>query len=190
MRGFSGTSNAKGIAMSEDHRHVRRTPASVGGRLAVVAVALSVSLLPWLLAADDPAPQREANRRRLSEMTVAERQRLKENYDLYREMTPQERDRLRNLQREIDRDPELKAAFDEYQRWADTLSPVERHGSRQAQDPEARRQLIERFRRRPPPDEMFEPPPSDRPPNGPAFGQINNVASERSSDCSVRSRCH
>ena len=94
--------------MSVDHPHrVERGMNSVSGRLAAVAVTLSVSLLPWLLAADDPAPpQREANRRRLSEMTVAERKQLDENYRLYREMTPDERDRLRNLQREIDRDRE------------------------------------------------------------------------------------
>jgi hypothetical protein len=96
-------------------------------------------------------------------MTVTERQRLEENYRLYRDMPPAERDRLRQLQREIDSDPELNAAFHEYQLWADSLSPVDRHELRQAQDPKARRQLIEKFRRRPSPD---MPPSSDRPPNG------------------------
>ncbi len=146
------------------------------GYIAAVAVTLSLSLLPWLFAADGPAPpQREANRQRLSGMTAAERQRLKENYDLYREMTPAERDRLRRLQREIDSDQELTAAFHEYQLWADSLSPVDRHELRQAQDPEARRQLIEKFRRRPPPGEMPEPFPSERRPDGPPFGQNNNI---------------
>lgn len=149
---------------------------SVRGRLAAVAVVLSLSLLPWLLAADEPAPpQREANRQRLNGMTVSERQRLEENYRLYREMTPIERDRLRKLQREIDSDSELKAAFHEYQAWADSLSPVDRHALRQAQNPEARRQLIETFRRRPPPGEMPEPFPSERRPDGPPFGQNNNA---------------
>lgn len=163
--------------MSEDlHRHDKRPSVFVLGRLASVAVVLSVSLLPWFLAADDPAPpQLEVNRRRLSEMTVAERKQLEENYRLYREMPPAERDRLRNLQREIERDPELKAAFDEYQRWANSLSPSERHELRQTQDPEAKRQLIERFRRRPPPGEMPDAFPSDRPPNGVPFGQINSI---------------
>lgn len=162
--------------MSDDlRRRVERAPASVSGRLAVVAVVLSVSLLPWLLAADGPAsPQREANRQRLGEMTVNERQRLEENFRAYREMTPAERDRLRNLQREIERDPELKAAFDEYQRWADSLSPVDRHELRQTHDPEARRQLIDRLRHRPPYGEMPEPGPSERPPNGLPFGQNNS----------------
>ena len=163
--------------MSVDYpHHVERGTNSWGGRLAAVAVVLSLSLLPWLLAADDPAPpQREANRRRLSEMTVAERQRLEENYRLYREMTPVERDRLRKLHREIDSDSELKAAFHEYQAWADSLSPVDRHELRQAQDPEARRQLMEKFRHRPPPGEMLEPFPSERRPDGPPFGQNNNA---------------
>jgi hypothetical protein len=142
--------------------------------LAAVAIALSLSLLPWLLAADDPAsPERDANRKRVNEMSVAERKRLEENYRLYREMDPVERDRLRKLQREIDSDAELKAAFREYQTWADSLSPVDRHELRQAQDPEARRLLVERFRRRPPPGEMSDPFPSERRPDGPPFGQNN-----------------
>ncbi len=163
--------------MSVDHPHrAERETNSVGGRLAAVAVVLSLSLLPWLLAADDPTPpQRDANRQRLSGMTVAERQRLEENYRLYREMTPVERDRLRKLQREIDSDSELKAAFHEYQAWADSLSPVDRHELRQAQNPEARRQLMEKFRRHPPPGEMPEPFPSERRPDGPPFGQNNNA---------------
>ena len=152
----------------------KSVPGSTSGRLATLAVVLTVSLLPWLLAADGPVPPpREANRQRLGEMTVSERQRLEENFRVYREMTPAERDRLRNLEREIESDRELKAAFDEYQRWADSLSPVDRHELRQTQDPEARRQLIDRLRHRPPNGEMFEPGPADRPPNGPPFGQNN-----------------
>lgn len=153
---------------------VKRGAGSVGGRLAAVAVVLSLSLLPWLLAADDSAsPQRDANRKRVNEMSVAERKRLEENYRLYREMDPAERDRLRKLQRDIDGDPELKAAFREYQNWADSLSPVDRHELRQTQDSEARRQLVERFRRRPPPGEMPDQFPSERRPEGPPFGQSN-----------------
>ncbi len=152
----------------------KSVPGSTSGRLATLAVVLTVSLLPWLLAADGPVPPpREANRQRLGEMTVSERQRLEENFRVYREMTPAERDRLRNLEREIESDRELKAAFDEYQRWADSLSPVDRHELRQTQDPEARRQLIDRLRHRPPNGELFEPGPADRPPNGPPFGQNN-----------------
>ncbi len=163
LRGVKLTSKYPSLA--------RRAGAS---RVAAITVVLSVSLLPWLLAADDPAsPQREANRQRFGEMTVAERQRLEENFRVYHEMTPAERDRLRNLQREIERDRELRAAFDEYQRWADSLSPVDRHELRQTQDPEARRQLIDRLRHRPPHGEMPEPGPSDRPQNGPPFGQNN-----------------
>lgn len=163
--------------MNADHpRRVERGTNSAGGRLVAIAMTLSVSLLPWLLAADDPAPpQREANRQRLSGMTVAERKRLEENYRLYREMPVAERDRLRKLQREIETDSELNAAFHEYQAWADSLSPVDRHELRQAQDPEARRLLIEKFHRRPPSAERHEPFPSERRPDGPPFGQNNNV---------------
>ena len=140
------------------------------GRFVVVMVTLVLSLLPWLFAADGSAPpQREANRQRLIGMTVAERQRFDENNRLYREMSPTERDRLRKLQREIEVDPELQGVFHQYQLWADSLSPVDRHELRQAQDPVARRQLIEKFRHRPLPGGMPDQFPSDRSPNAP-FG--------------------
>ncbi len=167
--------------MSVDHSlRVDRGLSKAGGRLAAIALTLSLSLLPWLLAADGPIPpQREANRQRLNGMTVAERQRLEENYQRYREMTPAERDRLKKLQHEIESDPKLNAAFRDYQLWAESLSPVDRHELRQAQDPEARRQLVEKFRRRPPPGERPEPFPSERRPDGPPFGQNNNNLRQR-----------
>jgi len=148
-----------------------------------VALLISLTLFPWLSAADAPVPpQREANRRRLSEMTVTERDRLDKNYQRYREMTPAERDRLLKLHRQIEGDPDLKAAFDEYQRWADSLSPVDRHELRQTQDPEARKQLIERFRRRPPPDEMPGSLPLDRPGDVPPFVQNRDNPRQRTMD--------
>ncbi len=150
--------------------------AGVGSRVAVVAVTLSLSLLPWFLAADGrPSEQREANQKRINEMTETERRRLDENVRLYREMPAAERDRLRELHQVIENDPELKAAFDDYRSWANSLSPVDRHELRQTRDPEARRRLIEKLHRRPPPRDMPEPfLPSDRPPNGPPFGQNNS----------------
>lgn len=149
--------------------------ADVGPRVAVVAVALSLSLLPWFLAADGPpSEQREANQKRLNEMTEPERRRLDENVRLYREMPVAERDRLRELHQAIENDSELKAAFDDYQAWANSLSPVDRHELRQTLDPEARKRLIERFHRRPPPSDIPEQFPSARPPNGPPFSQNNN----------------
>lgn len=165
--------------MNADHYlRVKRAMNSVAGRLVAVVVVLSLSLLPWLLAAEPPIPaQRQANRERLGQMTVAERSRLEENRQVYQEMTPAERDRLKKLQSEIDSNPELKLAFAEYQAWAEKLSPVDRHELRQAQDPEARRQLIEKHRRRPSPGEMPETFVADRPGNGPPFVQGSNSRS-------------
>ena len=142
--------------MSADHPlRVERGTSSVGGRLAAVAVTLCLSLLPWLLAADQqPSAQREANQKRFNDLTVTERQRLEENFRLYREMPAAERDRLRELHRAIENDPQLQAAFQDYQAWANSLSPVDRHELRQTHDSEARRRLIEKFRRRPPPRDL------------------------------------
>lgn len=145
--------------------------------LALVSL-LCVTLLPWFLAADGPAPQRQqqqrdAHRQQIDAMTVPERTRFEDHLRQYRELPAAERDRLRALQQEIERDPQLRAAFDEYRDWANSLSPVDRHELRQAQSPEARRQLVETFLRRPPLDDRPEPFPSERPPNGPPFGQNN-----------------
>jgi len=149
--------------------------AGVGPRVAIVAAALSLSLLPWFLAADvRTSEQREANQKKLNTMTEPERRKLDENLRLYREMPAAERDRLRELHQAIEHDPVLKSAFADYQAWANALSPVDRHELRQTLDPEARKRLIENFHRRPLPNDVSGPSPSDRPPNGLPFSQNNN----------------
>lgn len=138
----------------------------LGRRLPRIAIAVSLSLLPWLVVANDgPQKQREENQKRLNEMTVTERQRLDENYRRYREMPAAELDRLRDLHQAIESDPELKAAFQKYEAWANSLSPLERHELRNARDLEERRSLIEKYRRGSPRREV--PPDSERRPGGP-----------------------
>ena len=120
-------------------------------------------LLPLLMAADDSSSAgRAENLRRVGDMTATERQRLEENYRSFQKLPPDEQARLRKLQADIENDLELKAAFKEYEAWANTLSPGQRHELRRTTDPRERMNLIEHFRHEPPRGRPDEPPPDQR----------------------------
>lgn len=152
--------------------------AQVGAQLQVAFVALFVALFsfplpPSLLAADDkPRTRRDENLKRVGEMTPAERQRLEENYRAFQKLPPDEQARLRRLQADIERDPELKAALKEYEAWADALSPGQRFELRRISDPRDRMNFVDEFRNSPERVRSGEPPMPDprsnepRPPNG------------------------
>ncbi len=140
---------------------------------------LCLFVLPALTAADDgPATRQEANRRRIGEMTPPERAQLEENLRSFQSMPTEQQARLRELQRAIENDSELKIAFDDYLRWANSLSPGQRNVLRRTTDPRERMNLIEEFQNAPPrggrPGEPppptgrrpFDPPP---PTGGPGF---------------------
>jgi hypothetical protein len=136
---------------------------STAMRVIGVAIALVVALLPWILAANGrEPPQRAAHRKKLSDMNAAERRHLDENLEQFHKLSATEREQVRELHETIENDPELKQAFEEYVAWASRLSPSDRHELRNAQDAEARRNVIDRINR-PPPE---TPSNIGRPPNG------------------------
>ena len=154
-----------GRAINADSRHVPSP------RL-LTMLALSFFAVSSLIAADDgPGARREANRRRIGEMTPPERERLEENLRQFQALPADEQARLRELQRAIENDPQLKVAFDEYQAWANSLSPGQRNALRHTPDPRERLNVIEDFQNAPPRGRPGEPPPGHRPldhipPNG------------------------
>lgn len=120
--------------------------------------AVLLLALPLLIAADDGLKtQREANRKRIEDMTPQERQQLEENYREFRSLPSAEQQRLVKLHQAVERDPKLKATLEEYQRWASTLSPVQRNELRRTTDPQARMRLIDEWQRQRPPGEMESP---------------------------------
>lgn len=124
---------------------------------------MCLALLPFLMAADDRSSTRRAeNLQRVGDMTATERQRLEENYRSFQKLPPDEQARLRKLQAEIENDLELKAAFKEYEAWANTLSPGQRHELRRTTAPRERMNLIEDFRHEPPRGRPDEPSPDQR----------------------------
>ncbi len=163
-----------------EERRAQRIAESVHARrqLRVAFAGLFLSLLcftlpSFSLAADDkPQSKRDENLKRIAEMTPTERQRLEENARAFQKLPPDEQARLRRLQAEIERDPELKAALKEYEAWASTLSPGQRFELRRTSDSRERMNFVEDFRNGPERGRPGEPPPPDprsnepRPPNG------------------------
>ena len=136
-----------------------------------VTTLFCLMLLPVLMAADDnSALRREENRKQIAEMTPAERQRLEENYRAFQKLPPEEKRRLRDLQAEIERDPELKVTLKEYEAWANTLSPGQRHELRRMTDPRDRMHFVDDLRNGPergrPGEPLDQRGNQARPPNG------------------------
>ena len=129
------------------------------------AVLVWLALLPCLLAADGSLEKRRSeNYQRVGNKTAVERQRLEENLRTFQKLPAEEQARLRQLQAEIEHDPDLKVAFENYQTWANTLSPGQRNELRRTTDPRERQRLIEQFQHEPPRDPPGESP-SGRPPS-------------------------
>ena len=176
---FFAPMRLKEESTAEERRAQRFAESNHAGRqLRQVIVVLFLTLRcftlpPWLLAADDkPLSKRDENLKCISEMTPIERLRLEESYRAFQKLPPDEQSRLRRLQVEIERDPELKAVFKEYEAWANTLSPGQRFELRRTADPRERMNLVEDFRNEPERGRPGERPPPDprsndpRPPNG------------------------
>ncbi len=113
---------------------------------------LALTLLPLVIGADDAeSVRRDANQRRVAEMTPAERRRLEDNWQKFQELPAVRKDQLRELQQAIDQDAELKADLEAYQALANSLSPWQRKQLRQQSDPNSRLRMIEEFRGEPDP---------------------------------------
>ena len=111
-------------------------------------LGVTLALLPFLVAADDAeVKKREANQARLNEMTVEERRHFEENARTFQRLPKDQQDRLRELQKAIGNDPELKVAFADYQSWVSHLSPWQRTELRRAADTHARLRFVENLPR-------------------------------------------
>lgn len=93
------------------------------------------------------ARQREENRRKIISMTETERARLKDNYDRFRKLSPEDQQRLRRLDQELkeddrDRQGELRRTLKDYITWLEPLSPGEREDLRRESDPNQRAAMV------------------------------------------------
>lgn len=99
-----------------------------------------------LLGATGPEENQEAaNRKKIEEMTPAERAQLKRNYEKFQKLSDAEKQRYREIHRATHNQPELDRVMRSYCNWVKTLSPWEQEDLRNA-TPEERIELIRKFR--------------------------------------------
>lgn len=94
-------------------------------RVLTIGIALAC-LLPWMLGSDEPNTQE--NQSRLSEMTPEQLEQLTRKRHSFELLSPNERDKLRRLDREIHSQPnadQLMQTLRGYHDWLSTLSSQE-----------------------------------------------------------------
>ncbi len=95
---------------------------------------------------DEPPADKESRRREIEQMNEVDRNRLQRNFELFQELTPTERDKVRQIHTTVEQDESLKAVMEAYYDWLSTLSPVQREQLRRETDPAARVELIRQFK--------------------------------------------
>ena len=114
-------------------------------RLLPIAVLTCLAAVPFVLGANgENRPDEEAVRQRISEMSPAERERLRANYQAYQSLSAAERDEYRELHRRIEASPNremLRTIIQNYNLWLqDTLSVREYDDLQTRTDPHQRAQ--------------------------------------------------
>lgn len=135
--------NSKPAATSRSREQAG--PWSLAGRAAGCVLGLLFCGL-FLLGAADSEEAEQSSREKIESMTPAEREQLKRNYEKFQKLTPAEQDKYRKLHAAVQEQPELSQVMHRYEKWVRTLSPWEQEDLRKAATPEARMELIRKFR--------------------------------------------
>lgn len=120
-------------------------------RLLPIAVLTCLAAVPFVLGANGKnRPDEEAVRQRISEMSPAERERLRANYQAYQSLSAAERDKYRELHRRIEASPNrktLRTIIQNYNLWLeDTLSASEYDDLWTRTDPLERAEEVRRIK--------------------------------------------
>lgn len=111
----------------------------------VVLTVIPASPRAWG-ATQVEALRREENAKRIAALSAVERDRLKQNLKLFRELPPAERENLRNLQESIEADGRsggnLQLVLNNYYDWLKTLTPGQRADLQRETDPVKRRRQV------------------------------------------------
>jgi len=99
-----------------------------------------------MLGATEPEEATRDSRKKIEEMTPAERAQLKRNFEKFQKLTPEEKARYRKIHEAIHNKPELSRVMRCYEEWVRTLSPWEQEDLRKAKSPEERMALIRKIR--------------------------------------------
>lgn len=98
-------------------------------------------------AAEVPEETLAKRRQAIQQLNESQRQELARKYASYRELGEAERNQLRSLHKDIEADAELKDVMQKYCEWLKNLDVTQRDQLRQANTPEQKRNLVERFRK-------------------------------------------
>ena len=118
--------------------------------LTAALFAAAVAVVPLLFAADGEDVGEDSVAMRIEDMTPLERDRLRKNFDKYREMSKSKRRRYRSLHRELeqanDRD-KLESVMENYYGWLlNDISRAQSEKLRQARDTATKLALVREFR--------------------------------------------
>ncbi|MBX3442188.1 MAG: hypothetical protein KF774_07255 [Planctomyces sp.] len=110
------------------------------------SAAAAIAIAPLLVRGDSQATaRREQSRQRIEAMSPAERQRLEDNYERYRQLSEAEQARWRAFHEDLRRSPLAIKSLDAYTQWIQSLSPVSLDQLRQERDGERRVALIKQI---------------------------------------------
>jgi hypothetical protein len=148
---------------------------------ACVALLTLAACGPAVRAADGPAERRQ----KIEMMSESERIRLARNFKHFKELSEADRERYRQLHRDLQADPQLQTVMDRYAEWIKTLDVDRKDQLRAQKDPVRRRELVAKFReeqanRRPlgvPRGGHWEGPFADFIRRGASQADLNNVMS-------------
>jgi hypothetical protein len=120
-------------------------PRPGGRRLAALALMAVVAATAGMTAED--ASRLEARRRRVEGMTQVDLNRLKRNYERFRQLSPAQRDAMFRLHEALEVDAKtgghLQKLLEEYNRWFSGLSPFDRDALLSIADPVERAKRVE-----------------------------------------------
>jgi hypothetical protein len=87
--------------------------------------------------------------KRIASMPAAQRERLARNFEAFKRMTPEQREKYRRLQQELAADPnaaQLRVLMQDYFEWLKTLDIRQRNELREETNPELRQEMVAHFR--------------------------------------------
>ena len=115
------------------------------GRVLLAGLALHLMTVMACGAPPATAETLAQRRKEIASRSEAERQELVRKYDQYQRLSVDERQKLEDIHKTTESDPELKTVMQNYCNWLRDLDVTQREELRHAQTPEQKRNLVVRF---------------------------------------------
>ena len=119
-----------------------RSPKSRAGIIGALWVTALLAPVAGLRGDVPPEAVREQRRQQIAGMSKSERARLKKNFEKFNKLPPQQQEKLRQLDRDLKQNEDLRPVMKDYMDWLDTLSVGERGDLRAETAPDHRAALV------------------------------------------------